>query len=102
MPPFRRCLIAPLAACLGLGLSAQGLPPNLQDALQAYQAGQQQAPAPAAPVPAAPDAATPPSEAPQIPAGLDAQGQALLLQAQAQKELAKQIEKLRSAYKGPF
>lgn len=102
MPPFRRCLFAPLAACLGLGLSAQGLPSNLQDALQAYQAGQQQAPAPAAPVPAAPDAATPPSEVPQVPAGLDAQGQALLLQAQAQKELAKQIEKLRSAYKGPF
>jgi protein involved in polysaccharide export with SLBB domain len=97
-----RRVIAPFVACLGLALGAQGLPPNLQGALQAYQAQRPSPAAGSASVQTAPDAATPASEIPQPPAGLDSQGQALMLQAQAQKDLAKQIEKLRAAYKGPF
>lgn len=99
MVQVRSHLLLPFAALVAMGLNAQGLPPNLQSALQAYQSGQAAAPAGAP----AQDPSTPPSVAPQAPAANpDAQSQAMVLQSQAQKDLAQQIDRLRAAYKGPF
>lgn len=97
MFPIRRCLPVMVALSVGITVGAQGLPPNLQSALQAYQGGVGQSAPPSA------VQATPPSSpAPQASPTPDATSQAMILQSQAQKDLAKQIEQLRAADKGPY
>lgn len=98
MTLLRPRLISPLAACLGLALGAQGLPSDLQSSLQAYQVRGGQ-PAAVGAVQATPASSPVAPQASPLP---DAQSQALILQSQAQKDLARQIEQLRAAYKGPF